>query len=122
MTISNWIDLFGVIGTWLVAIVAVFGRQLTSFFVYPKLSVELADPGGELTNTLTGLLLRNAQSPQVEHRVPVSGDLRYIDLSGTITEQRVATRYYHVRLSNHGRNRFPAARQAQVVITRVEIQ
>jgi hypothetical protein len=39
----------------------------------------------------------------------------------TMTERRIATRYYHIQLSNQRRYRFPAAHQAQIMIIRLEI-
>jgi hypothetical protein len=98
MPTSDWINLFGGTGTWAVAILAVWGGAIRSWLFKPTLRVDLLDPGGELI-------------AQNEQRVE----------NGQLRQRTVQTRYYHVKLSKSGRFRFPAAREAQVLITHVEL-
>ena len=124
---SDYIDLFGVVGTWILAILALWGELIRSWLIPPKLRLELADPLGELVNQFAGWESESSHSPLSEssgliESSVVSGSQSYLLLGSTMKERRIAARYYHVRLSNQGRARFPSAHQAQVMITRLELE
>jgi hypothetical protein len=91
MTNSDCIDLIGVLGTWAVAILAIWGDPIRARLFRPTLRLDLLDPDGEL-----------------------------IDQTNETGNIVLSARYYHVKLSNSRRFRFYAAREAQVLIVRVE--
>ena len=90
MYIARWI---GAIGPWVVAIVAIWGEKIKSWLFTPNLRISLLDARGEL---IRGGVLIEGQ-PQTH-----------------------LTRWYHIRLTNESRARFPAAHDARVMLVRVE--
>jgi hypothetical protein len=121
---SDWIGLLGVVGTWLLAILAVWGEQLKSLLIHPTLTVKLADPRGELTVQSAGWEMQS-YSPEVKYTQEQKESIEQYGSvrtgSSVFTERRIATRYYHIKLSNQQRYRFPPAHQAQIMITRLEL-
>jgi hypothetical protein len=87
---SDCIALLGVLGTWAVAVLAIWGDAIRSHLFRPTLRLDLLDPEGEL----------------IDQTKP--------------TGEIVSARYYHVKLSNSRRFRFYAAHETQVLIVRVE--
>jgi hypothetical protein len=94
MLTSDWIRLAGVIATWLVVILAIYGERIRSWLFRPALEVTLRNPRGELV-------------PQIRWLEALQGRGRQIQ-----------ARYYHVRVSN--RRRFSPAHEVRVVMTLVE--
>ena len=93
---ADWIALFGVIGTWLIFVAAIWGDRIRSGLFKPALRIELVNPDGELTT-----------------EVIIS-----INESGERHEYRRPARYYHLVVANT--SRWPVANNVQIMITRLE--
>lgn len=91
--------LLSVVGTWLIAVLAIWGDKIRSLLFRPKLRVELRNSIGEFTRQT----------------------VRWMTPAG-LQERATNTRYYHVLVKNVSAARFPIAREAQVVITQLETQ
>ena len=90
-----WLTALGVAGTWLIAVIAIWGERIRSWFFKPKLEIALLNPKGELVT-----------------RPVTSGG------ASVLTQQSFQTRYYHIRLINKAR--WPVAHDAQVQIIQME--
>jgi hypothetical protein len=92
MKTSDWIELFDVIGTWAIAILALWGDWAKSLFPFlrPVLTIEPIGLGQPVDQT---------------------------DINGNVVRK---TRYYQLRVKNVRPGRMPAAHEARVLITRVE--
>jgi hypothetical protein len=92
MKTSDWIAAVGVLGTWVIALLALWGDWFKSLFPFlrPVLAIEpigLGDP---------------------------------VDQTDSIGKVIRTARYYQLRVKNVRPGRVPAAHEAQVLITRVE--
>ena len=93
------IKILGVVGTWVLAILAIWGDKIRSLLFQPKLRLELRNNVGELTR-------------QTVHWMTPAGP----------QERSSNARYYHVLLKNVSAARFPLAREAHVIIAQIETQ
>ena len=91
---KGWI---GAIGPWVVAIVAIWGDKVRSWAFRPKLKIGLLDPRGEHAKQRISQIVE-----------------------GKLQESEIETRWYHIRLTNESTARYPAAKETQVVLSRVE--
>ena len=88
----------GILGTWVIAISAIWGERIRAALFKPRLRIDLVSASGEVTDqTLTWV-------------DPKTGELA--------TRTRRA-RYYHLRVSNPPR--FPIAHSTQLVIVAIEV-
>lgn len=55
---SNLILFFGVLGTWAIAVLAIWGNPIRSMLAGPKLELKLHNAKGEMTTNMDGLSLR----------------------------------------------------------------
>jgi hypothetical protein len=95
MEIPAWIALFGVIGTWLIFVAAIWGERIRSWLFKPTLQIELVSPIGERTTE----------------------KIIWIE-SGQRRERERPARYYYLSVTNP--RRWPVANNVQIVITRLE--
>ena len=92
MTSPSWIMLFAGLGTWTVALIALFGDLIRSRWNRPDLTVELISDAGE-------------PQPQI---------IRWQDEAGTTRQRTREARYYRLRITN--RNRRGPAHEVHVVV------
>jgi hypothetical protein len=93
MAMPTWLQEFGVIGTWAVAIVALFGDRLRAMLFKPDLHLELKSEVGSWCPQSVG--------------APDGGARRFRD-----------AHYYHLRVTN--RARYPSAKDVQGLLLGVE--
>jgi hypothetical protein len=100
MCIRNWIAAFGVLGTWLVFVGAIWGEKIRSWLFKPRLSVILDDPRGvAITETIT--IFTNSQQGQQ-----------------MLQQYTRPARYYY--LSVRTARRWPLAHDVRILIIRLE--
>jgi hypothetical protein len=98
MCIRNWIAVFGVLGTWLVFVGAIWGEKIRSSLFKPKLSVMLDTPFG----------------------VPINETIAIIDGEESQRVQQYVrpARYYY--LSVRTARRWPQAHDVRILVVRLE--
>jgi len=73
-TIEIWIAIFGVLGTWIIACLAIWGGLIRSFVVGPKLKLELHDAEGEITKSDNGIPRRYYHLDVINKRKAVKAE------------------------------------------------
>jgi hypothetical protein len=92
MPVPTWVTEMGILGTWVVGVLALFGDRIRAWWFRPKLHLELKSDVG-------------SYSPQIER-----------DKNGTEVTRHA--RYYHLSVTN--RARYPKAEDVQVLLLGVE--
>jgi len=93
-----WIDAAEALGTWAVAIAAIWGGRIQSLLYPPGLKIALENNTGDLT---TETLFTRGED-------------------GQITSRQRQGRYFRIVVSNTRKGRWPTAHNAQVLLTTIE--
>jgi hypothetical protein len=101
MCIRNWIAAFGVLGTWLVFVGAIWGEKIRSSLFKPRLSVMLDDPRGGVPITETISIFTNSQQGQQ-----------------VLQQYERLARYYYLSVKTE--RRWPLAHDVRILLIRLE--
>jgi hypothetical protein len=96
METKDWIATVGVLGTWVIAIAAIWGEKIRSWAFRPELQLRLKDSAGEFCNQ----------------------NIETVFKDGLRAHESVPARYYHLRVTNS--KAYPAAHEVQVLLAAVD--
>jgi hypothetical protein len=102
MGIPAWIAAFGVVGTWLIFVAAIWGEKIRSSLFKPELQVTLDNPRGVGINEMTSTIVNTPPEFQAAWSPPYTRPARY----------------YHLLVRNT--RQWPVAHDVRILITRVE--